>query len=753
MGSGRDEDANRREVVHVGVATEFVGAGATDDAGAPPGAGMADNSTDESSEWTRRRLLQASSAATATASFAGCSGGGGDEGPATSTPTPTLTEPKDYSEIDLVGPISDTRPRIIATQDDFERAARLIESDQYARSWYYWVQELGKEWAQSMNIGGQGLGAARRNTAHILVFAFMYRQTGIEAFADATWEYASAIASRDQWWSQVPSFDLNASETALGMAVAYDWLYDYWSASQRETVRDAIVETGLKNGVSTIESRAGWVTGIGNWTTVCNGGLVQGALAIADDAEGEQQQVVDDAIALSMRSINGEFADHGGPIGAIGERGAWHEGPTYWNYMSRYLSFYLISGKRFLDHGLADVLGEEAAAQLGRAPEVLDSEPMRALYEFLPGMTGYNGYLAYNETSNRSFANSPHLLFYAKEYDRPEWAGFQRWQVGMDQPITPKNRHPDDMADAKNTGNMGGFNSRGVTQILWYDPEHTADFDGLSKQYVDTEVVVGSMRDSWVMHDALWLSFVADRNDHGHGQVDVGHFSLDADGVRWAFDLGQYSRGAGLRSRGYDYSAQGHNTLVIEPDVTPFQHTFGGGSIEAHDHSEDAVYTIADLGDVYVSRAHGVDGVRRGYALPNGRSRALIQDEITGSGEKEVWWSMHTRADISTSGKTATLKQDGESLKARVHSPDGAEFEAMEAGPIREGFHGDMSAIPKDINKLAIKLEGATEPTITVELVPGSHTGGGFLGGLLGGGSDAPIVPLDDWSVDVLSGN
>ncbi len=72
---------------------------------------------------------------------------------------------------------------------------------------------------------------------------------------------------------------LDVGEFTLAFAIAYDWLYDYWSQAQRDQIMWSIITLGLQQGVTTITSGAAWwQTTNGNWNCVCNGGLAIGGL-------------------------------------------------------------------------------------------------------------------------------------------------------------------------------------------------------------------------------------------------------------------------------------------------------------------------------------------------------------------------------------------------------------------------------------------------------------------------------------------
>ena len=92
------------------------------------------------------------------------------------------------------------------------------------------------------------------------------------------------------------------------------------------------------------------------------------------------------------------------------------------------------------------------------------------------------------------------------------------------------------------------------------------------------EVPITIHRSSWTDPNATFVGFKGGSPSANHGQMDIGSFVLDADGVRWAMDLGAEgyhgieSRGMNLWDRSQDSDRwtifrqcnAGHNTLVID---------------------------------------------------------------------------------------------------------------------------------------------------------------------------------------------
>lgn len=84
----------------------------------------------------------------------------------------------------------------------------------------------------------------------------------------------------------------NVGEMSFGVALAYDWLYDWLSPSQKRVLeeglyRQAVVKgIGAYNGTSDeiddhhgTHGRSGWTKAKTNWNAVCNAGLTMSSIA------------------------------------------------------------------------------------------------------------------------------------------------------------------------------------------------------------------------------------------------------------------------------------------------------------------------------------------------------------------------------------------------------------------------------------------------------------------------------------------
>jgi hypothetical protein len=165
-----------------------------------------------------------------------------------------------------------------------------------------------------------------------------------------------AAASFPDW---NPDHFLDTAEMTHAFAVAYDWGYSYWDSAERARLRAAIVDKGLApsqkvyaaTSVNDAPYRYGgnWAMRADNINLVVNSAMAMGALAVAGETTSEvPQQVLQDS-AVSIRTGLQAYAPDGG----------FKEGPTYWEYATRYLTAFLRSLKLATgsDYGLAAAPG------------------------------------------------------------------------------------------------------------------------------------------------------------------------------------------------------------------------------------------------------------------------------------------------------------------------------------------------------------------------------------------------------------
>jgi len=186
---------------------------------------------------------------------------------------------------------------------------------------------------------------------------------------------------------------------------------------------------------------------------------------------------------------------------------------------------------------------------------------------------------------------------------------------------------------------------------------------------------------------------------------------FDMAGERWAIDLGpdSYSLPSYNGAKRYNYyrtRAEGHNTLVINPDASSGQkaNTFAPAS-EPVDTGK-VVYSVTDLTDAYADNA---TMVQRGFMLTDNRTNIVIRDEISLKAKSDVYWFMHTDALIElTDSETAVLTKNGKSITMKLQSNAAdAAFSVMDAAPLATSPQYDGQNPNDGIRKLAVIAGGS----------------------------------------------
>jgi len=564
-------------------------------------------------------------------------------------------------------------PRIVADAAGFDRVRRLIETEPLAKRWYQAIRRDATALLDAppsqyeIPDGKRLLSVSRQVKERVQILALVYRLDGDKRYLQRAWREIEA-ASRFKDWN--PSHFLDTAEMTYAFAVAYDWLYNGWDDAQRKVMRQAIVRLGLGPGMEVYRSGKDWPAKDNNWNQVCNGGLAMGALAIAEDEPQLAATILDHAI----RSIPL-------PMRHYAPDGAGTEGATYWDYGSRFNILFLSSLEAALgtDFGLAAIPG---FAESG-------------LYQIYFAGAGRMA-LDFEDCGLRRLTAPAHFWM-ARKFNRPEYSWFRYGEL----------------VDPVREG--------GVLDLLWYDPRGRA-FDPrrlpLDKYFRGAECV--SMRSSWTDPDAAIVAIQGGRNNNlsGHRHLDLGSFIVEAIGERWFIDSGldheTYLTHNNHIERPdfYRIRAEGHNTLVINPDRGPDQSLTATARVLSFESRPERVRSVLDLSEAYAGKA---SRVLRSCMFAN-RKRVTLVDQVSAEAPVEVWWFAHSEADITldASRRRASLTRNGKRFAAEVAGPADAAFEVRDAAPLPTSPNPKPQAGNDGRRKLSIRLQGVREVELAV---------------------------------------
>lgn len=583
----------------------------------------------------------------------------------------------DYTGEELISMLKEknpnkAHPRVVVDGNTFEEMRNLIQTDEFAKKAFESVIKEAEGYIKQepskyvIPDGIRLLDTSRRVERRVATLALAYNLTFDERYAERAWEELYLAAYFPDW---NPKHFLDPSEMIAGFAYGYDWLYDWLGEDRRAIMRNAMIEYGLNQVMDDYECNERvrtykWSESVppNNWTFVCNGGMAMAALAIGDEEGCEE--LCGNVLSYGLKNVRRALA-------LFAPHGSYGEGPSYWSYATNYYARYMkaLESAFGTDFGNADV------------PGVCDT------VEFVESMNGPAGFYNYSDAAASTAAIRPaQVMWFAKRLNKPYLASQRIKDV------------------------MNGTSTAIWEDLIYYDPTFgDTDMKMPLDKYSDI-VETMTMRSSY-NDDAMYVGFHNGNNGESHTHYDKGGFIIDSQGERFIMDLGydDYNLPGRTFDR-YRYRAEGHNTLVFNPDGE-YDQKNAVAKIVKHESKTKGAYAIADLTDIY---SDDVETARRGIMLNEGRNAVTVEDEITMKESGEVWWFAHTDAEIELNPccKTAILTKDGKKMKVQILSE--GTFEVMDAKPLPSTPVIEGQNANEGIKKLAIHLTDFKEGRIIV---------------------------------------
>ncbi|HSP44321.1 MAG TPA: heparinase II/III family protein [Luteolibacter sp.] len=509
----------------------------------------------------------------------------------------------------------------------------------------------------------------------VSTLSYAFHMTGRKDYVERAWKDLDAAAGFKDW---NPAHFLDTAVMTCALAIGYDWLWDQWTPEQRTRLREAIVKLGLEPAMEVYQADRGWHRVDYNWNQICNAGIAMGALAVAEDEPRLAREIVARAIASIPRAMEAYAPD-----------GAGKEGVGYWAFGSQYNIMLLTSLDSALgkDFGLAGIDGFRQSG----AYQIHLSGAGRMSFDF--------------GDCNHFALSTPQHFWMGRRYGIPPYSSFRY--------------------NALRERSDGG-----VWDLLWFDADVAKNPSAelpLDRHFAGAEVA--SMRDSWIDSRGFTVAMQGGSNRWTHRHYDLGSFILEADGVRWIIDSGKesetYQRHVNKLSREdfYRVRAEGHNTLVIDPDKGPGQEPGGLATFKSFESKTNAAKAVLDLTPAYKEQARRVE---RTFELIRGKAFVLT-DVIACRKASDIHSYFHTAAEVELSPdkRQATLRQAGKSLVANLLSPDGATFDVLPAEPGPASPKPAKQASNEGRRKLSVHLQDTASATIKVVfLLPPNVPGG-----------------------------
>lgn len=534
-------------------------------------------------------------------------------------------------------------PRILLLKGEEQLIRNLIDSDEVWQEMHFTILEqcnsfLGKATLERKMVGRRLLGTSRELLKRVFFLSYAYRMTGDERFLNKAEEEILAVSRFSDW---NPSHFLDVAEMTMGVAIGYDWLFEDLSEDARNEARGALLTKGINP--SKLSSNNSWLSRDNNWNQVCNAGMAYGALAIQEDYPELATEIIDRA-----------FESIAIPMEAYGPDGAYPEGYDYWGYGTSFNILFLSA--------MDKVFGDDRG--LANTPGFLETG------HFMKHTVTPRGESFCWGDGNATASLKPSLFWFADKTNDPSILWSEKLFIEKDSKYKGIRYLP--------------------AALIWGKeiPLNTITEPADNFWMGQGQNPVAMMRSEW-NSTAVYLGFKAGSPSVNHGHMDIGSFLVEANGVRWATDLGKQnyesleSLGMHIFGKGQDaqrwtvfrMGTYSHNVLIVDGQQ---QRVDGYAQIDKHSDNADFRYAVSDISSVYNGQ---LKAAKRGVGMIDGKY-VVVRDEFeTLNQATTIRWNMVTFSVVELGDKEATLIDDGKILHLKVTGPDNLEMKTWSTAP------------------------------------------------------------------------
>lgn len=569
-----------------------------------------------------------------------------------------------------------SHPRLLLLKGEEKTVLRNIENDRIWTNLQAMLEAEAEKLTQNepkerVLSGRRLLSVSREYLRRLFIMSYIYRTTGNEEVLTHLKKELLAASNFSDW---NPSHFLDVAEMTLGVSIAYDWIYDKLSKKERKTIRNAIIEKGLKPSLIP-EYEKSFNTMTNNWNPVCHAGMVFGALAVWEDDRNEAEHVIQRAIQNVPIAMK-EYAPDG----------AYPEGVMYWEYGTDFTVL--------LIEALQKALGTDYA--LSQSPGFLNSAQYH-LHMFTPTLKPFN----YSDNDQTAAAMPVKFWFFKHTGDTSLLYN--------------------DIKIMKRGILQLKSNRLAPTILLWGSSVST------KQAPVPTKLMwigagsnpVAAMRTSWTDKDAMYLGVKLGRPSISHGHMDAGSFIIESQGITWAADLGienyytlekkkvnvwNFSQSS-TRWDIYRYNPNNHNLVTFDQAK---QVVSGTATITSSGDDPMNMWISANLKPVYGNQ---IESYTRTYALKD-KSQVVITDNITTSEATVMTWNLMTAANATRiSDKEVLLEKGKKSMRIKMDFDAPVTCEISDPTPSTDYEHKNKNF---QAVRFTSKLRRNTSYTITV---------------------------------------
>lgn len=548
--------------------------------------------------------------------------------------------------------LATTSPKLILTPALENTFKQKLKSDKATQLAYQLLLQradalLDTKPLERKQIGKRLLSVSREAVRRLSTLSLAYRIAQREDYLKRIEQELLAVSEFKDW---NPSHFLDVAEMSMAVAVALDWCGAWLSDEVKKKAKTALIEKGLKQSIAA-EPFNWWVDAYHNWNLVCHGGMSMAAIAVFEEEPEIASLVLNRAVEKIPLGLTPYAPD-----------GIYPEGPSYWFYATHYLTIALSSYETALatDFELTNAQGFLESAMVS---------------EITAGATGrYYNFFDGSENGYHSLAHFGLLAWFAHRssttFDETKYI------VALQNALASE-------------GKGSRFYAFNLLNIVALDEDKKQPSIRPTAWAGEGESPIIVFRSAETTDD-LFLAAKGGRAADNHGNMDVGSFIFELDGVRWSIDPGNQNyndleqlMGGELWNRGQDSKRwtlltknnYGHSTLTINGAM----HLADARSILIEENLSNAQPSATfDLTPVFGATAKKV---HRTFKKLDSKT-VEIKDEVDFSKQTQtLTWQMMTQATVKEEGNELLLMQDGKQLKLSVVQPADCTFKIVSLTP------------------------------------------------------------------------
>ena len=586
-------------------------------------------------------------------------------------------------------------PRLFARADDFARIREYAFGKDAAMTEMYRKYKdeatvyVDKEVSKISTdiVNNSYLSRATSAMDIMLKCSFVYAVEGESAsdYADRAIAEAMYFAENMETWGRAQSLDVN--HTALGIAICYDWLYNYMTDEQKAAIGGAMYTKHLNEiydfFTNPDDEAYKWsfhqmYLASNNHAVLDNCSVFVEALAVADLYPEKASTIM----ALAIEHLTRK----NGPFDRLYPDAGWYEGSSYWSYVGPFMA------KMFsaMESAFGSCLG----------------------FENNPYITGGAYFPIYTQSSLRRLVYSDAGTARTEASDF-YWFGHMAGDEALKKYVIDNKYYSTPLL------------------CIWYNPEEAHEGElYLQKDKLFRNIDVATMRSSWDSHQETFVGMAVQAPKETHAFMAMGTLSLDALGETWVtnpgkeyYKIGNYWNNTqdGDRWTYYSTRAEANSCLVINPSEDGGQIVTSPAMIDQLESSGSKAFMVTDLSTAYKDAA----SYKRGVMLYDNRSRVLVQDEITLSKPSDVYSFINVYKadiDISDDGSYAILSKGNKHIYVKVISDKPCELTTYEACSTALGTSPNPSGqtdFTADYERLCVKYDDVSgDINLSVIMVP-----------------------------------